>query len=265
MTRRLGALLAAAALATLAGCPSGDVDPPSDVLTDPGAVIELATRDVAGLRTLAVEARATQYSDAQVIKGKLAILVSRPASVHFSGLSPTDDVVSVLATDGDRFTSFERGGKVCYTGRACPTNVGRLVPIAMEPEQLASVLFGRPPVIAHAGETVTWDRGAGAYRLELEGQDGVTQRLWVTHGRGEVKRAQLVKDGKVQVDLAYDDFGDEGGFRLPHRLDVKMKKGDVDLRLVYRDVDVNLELDAGAFRIPCPEGIRVEELPCPEE
>lgn len=258
------ALLVVAVIA-LAGCPGGSIGPPPDVLTDPAAVIDLATPDLAGLRTLAVEARATQYSAAQVIKGKVAILVARPASVRFSGLSPTDDVVSVLATDGERFTSFERGGKVCSTGRACPENVGRLVPIALEPEQLASVLFGRPPLIVHAAESVTWDREAGAYRLELEGQGGVTQRLWITHGRGDVKRAQLVRDGKVQVDLAYDDFSDEGGFRLPHRLDVKMARGDVDLRLVYREVDVNLDLDAGAFRIACPEGVRVEELPCPGE
>jgi len=255
-------LVAAMALAALfAGCPSGRHAPPSDLVEDPREILALATRGDDGLRSVAIEARATQYSDHRVIKGKLVILVRRPAAVHFSGLSPTDDVVSVLATDGDRFTSFERGADVCFVGRACPENVGRLVPIAMESEQLAAVLVGRPPFIAHTRSKVGWDARVGAYRLELEGGD-VVQRAWIAHGTGEVRRAQLIRGDRVTVDLTYGDWREIDGHRLPQRVDVRMDRDNVDLRMVYREIDVNLELADSAFAIPCPEGMEVEVLPC---
>lgn len=256
--------LAFAALVILAACPSGDHDPPADLIVDPGELVE-RLEAVALPETAAIEARATQYSEARVIKGRLTILVEQPASLHFAGLSPTDDVVSVLATDGKRFTSFERGAKVCYTGRACPENVGRLVPIALESGELAGALLGRPPLIDHGERSVVWDRRTGAYLLELVGARGVVQRLWVSHGRGEVRRAQLVDDGRVTVDLGYDDFADVGGHRLPRRLDVKMTRGDVDLRLIYRDIELGLEIDPAAFGVPCPVGTEVRVLACDDE
>lgn len=263
-SRRLLAAVATGLLAlSSAGCPRV-YDPPDDVITDAAAVVAMVA-DRAGPRTAAIEARATQYGDRGVIKGKLAILLASPASVRFSGLSPTDDVVSVLATDGVGFTTFERGAKVCYTGRACAENVGRLVPIAMRPDQLVGVLVGRPPLIEHGVERASWDKKVGAYRLELEGQGGLVQRLWVAHGSGEVRRAQLVEGGTVTVDLTYDGWSKEGAYRLPHQLDVKMKRGDVDLRLVYRTVDLDLDLDPSAFQVQCPAGTDVRVLRCDDE
>ncbi len=234
-------------------------------MRDPAEVIALIAGSAGGPSTLAVEARATHYGAAGVIKGKLAAVVRRPGAIRFTALSPTDDVVSVMATDGDRFTAFERGADVCYIGRACPENVGRFVPVAMETDQLAGALSGRPPLIAHGAETLTWDRRVGAYRLELEGQGGLLQRVWARHPAGEVVRAQLLRDGQVTVDLTYDDHRVVDGHRLPHRVDVKLARGDTDLRLVYRTVDVDLPLEDAAFALECPRGTRVEPLPCPDE
>jgi len=261
--RRLLVGLLVPALLPSAGCPHV-YDPPEDVLTDPGEVVALVAGR-GGPKTAAIEARATQYSARGVIKGKLTILLSRPDKVYFAGLSPTDDVVSVLATDGQSFTTFERGAEACYTGRACPENVGRLVPIALRPDQLLGVLVGAPPLIAHGVEKAEWDPKVGAYRLELEGEGGLVQRLWVSHGTGDVRRAQLLERGEVTVDLTYDDWSREGAYRLPHQIDVKMKRDDVDLRLIYRDLDLDLDLDDAAYVVECPSGTEVRVLHCSDE
>lgn len=263
MTRVRAGLSGALALFALAlgACPHEVIAPPADALTDARAVIALVA-DRPGPRTAAIEARATQYGDSGAFKGKLTILVERPASVHFSALSPTDDVVSVLVTDGERFTTFERGASTCYVGRACPENVGRLLPLALEPSELAGALLGRPPLIAHGDAAATWDGRVGAYRLDLSGSGGLSQRLWVAHGSGEVRRAQLLEAGRVTVDLRYDDWAAAGAYRMPRRLDVTMKRGDVDLRLVYREIDLDLDLDRSAFTLPCPAKSEVLTLPC---
>ena len=54
-------------------------------------------------------------------------VAERPAKLHASVLSPTDDLLAVTVSDGTRFSSFERGGELCLEGGSCPENVTRLL------------------------------------------------------------------------------------------------------------------------------------------
>ncbi|MGM0579024.1 MAG: DUF4292 domain-containing protein [Myxococcota bacterium] len=263
--RFVGPLLAALAAIALSGCPDPRTPAPPDALATPGAVLTLVAERAESIRSLSAEARVSYYSDQGARKGKMVILARRPASLHFSALSPTDDLVAFLASDGERFTSFERGADVCHVGRSCPENVGRLLPIVMEGREVVSVLTGGAPVIRNFHQDMEWDARAGAYRLELEGEDGWIQHLWVEHGTGAVKRTVLRKGGEKRMELAFEDFAEVDGHVLPRTLRFRMKRGDVDLKLVYRDVDLNRDLEDDAFSIPCPDGTRVEELRCWDE
>ncbi|MFT7582039.1 MAG: outer membrane lipoprotein-sorting protein [Myxococcota bacterium] len=258
-------LLLSVVFAVLASaCPSPRHAPPSEALTDASEVLALAQAARATApKSLIIEARATQYSTDGALKGTLDILVRRPAAVHFSALSPTGDVLSVLGTDGNQFTSFERGASVCYTGRACPQNVGRLVPMAMEPATLAAVLMGEAPIIAHTRKVLEWDTEVGTYRLVLTGNGATEERLWVDHKTGKIRRAELRENGKVTVTLRYSEYGKVGSYTLPKRLNVKMARRDVDLQIDYREVDADLDINDSAFVLTCPKGARVETLPCP--
>jgi outer membrane lipoprotein-sorting protein len=261
-------------IATLAAtaCPGGGVSPPADAHTSAEAVLELARAYVSsGPATVAIEARASQYSDQGGLKGKVEILAERPGRLRMTGLSPTDDMVSVLATDGTRFTAFERGAKVCFVGRACPSNVGRFVSIPLEADELVGVLTGRPPIIPHGERRLTWDRDVGGYRLELFGAGadlamsrGRVQRLWVGHDDGRILRTALIEGGKTIVDVRYSAMVKRDGHLMPTRLDAKLARDSTDLRLDYRDIDLSPELGDGAFAFVCPGGTTLEELPCLE-
>ncbi len=257
---RVGGLLVAAAL--LAGCPDRRVAAPSDALTDPDAVLATMRERLEGLTSLAVEARVSYYSDAGARKGKMTLLARRPASLHFAALSPTDDLLGVLASDGTTFTSFERGGQVCQTGPACPQNVGRMLPLVMEGADVVTVLMGGAPVIRHASSEVEWDARVGAYKVTLSGQGSEVQRLWIEHGTGLVRRADLTRDGKREYELVIDEPQTVAGVRMPGALHATMTRGDVDLRIVYREVDLNLTLEDDAFQLACPQGMQVQRLPC---
>lgn len=270
--RVLSGALLVAALGVFAGCPRGGVSPPADVHTDPAFVFELARAYVAsGPSAIAIEARASQYSDRGGLKGKVEILVERPGRLRMTGLSPTDDMVSVLATDSTRFTSFERGARVCFVGRACPSNVGRFASIPLESDELVGVLLGRPPIIPHGERRLSWDREVGGYRLELFGAgadlgmaQGRVQRLWVGHEDGRILRTALIEGGKTRVDVTYTGLKRFGEHLLPTRLDARLERESTDLRLDYRDIDVTPELGDGAFTFVCPSGTTLEELPCLE-
>lgn len=256
--------------ASLMACPGARVDPPLDAHTSPEAVLAVARDYIAGGPGQAViEARASQYSDGGALKGKVLILLQRPGRLRMEGLSPTDDTVSVLASDGERFTSFVRGDKACWVGRACPDNVGRFASVPLEVDELVGVLLGRPPIIAHDGASMKWDASLGAYRVELVGgardlgmSHGRTQRLWVQHGDGRIVRAALLEGGRAKVDVRYSEFKRVGGRLVPGRLDIALARDATDLRLEYRDLDLDAELSADAFQFACPQGTTMEELPC---
>lgn len=247
-----------------AGCPDPKVPPPPDALTDAAAVLELAGRAGRGIEEAAIEARASLYSDDGARKGKMTLLLRRPASLQVSAWSPTDDLLAILASDGERFTWFERGEGDCHVGRSCPENVGRLLPLAMEGRDVVDLLLGVAPVVRHHERSVTWDRRAGAYLLTLVG-DGVRERIWVAHGSGDVKRAVLERGGTRDFEVSFDDHRESSGRRMPHEVSVKARRGNVDLKLVYREVTFGGPLGEDVFRVPCPDGTRVETLPCPGE
>lgn len=265
--RSLGVLLLVIALG---GCPGSERDPPPDAVTTAEHVLEKARTYLGGGPAHAVlEARASQYSDEGGIKGKVDILLARPGKLRFTALSPTDDVVSVLATDGERFVAFERGKKSCYVGRACPANVGRFTGFPLATDDLVGVLIGRPPIVPHERADFTWDKKMGAYRLDLVGTaaqlggtKGETQRLWVRHEDGRVIRMQMKSGDKTEVDVRYSDWRTVKGHALPGRIDVKMARGNVDLRVDFRDIDLESPIEDKAFVFECPTGTVMEEQPC---
>lgn len=249
----------------LAGCPNGGTPRPPDALTEPEAVLAASSALLAPITSLMVEARVSYYGEDGARKAGMVILARRPAGLHFSALSPTDDLISVLAADGERFSSFERGAMVCYVGRACPRNLGRLLPIAMEGEEVFNVLVGGTPVITAHRTELAWDGRVGAHRVDLEGDFGAQQSIWVEHPTGAVLRSIIRQGTLVVVDIAFEEFKDVGGHRLPHELSIKMSRNDVDLKIKYREVDLNEEIADDAFTIPCPAGTTEETLPCEDD
>ena len=171
--------------------------------------------------------------------------------------------MAVLVSDGRMFTSFERGGRACYQGRSCPDNVGRLLPIFLEGEDIVELLLGGAPIIRHDAEEMVWDRRAGAYRLSLHGEGGVTQDIWIAHATGVVHR-MVVRDGAREptLEVVFDDVAEISGHLLPQTLHLRARRDDVDLKLSYRDTELNQALGDDAFSLPCPEGTSLEVLPC---
>ncbi len=249
----------------LAGCPTPEHPRPPDALTEPEAVLAAAAAIVAPIQSLMVEARVSYYGKDGAKKAKMVILARRPADLHFSALSPTDDLISVLAADGERFSSFERGAKVCYVGRACPRNIGRLLPIAMEGEEVFNVLAGGTPLINAHTTRLEWDGRAGAHRVDLVGDYGAEQSVWIEHPTGSVLRSVIRQGTLIVVDIAFEDFADVEGQRLPHVISIKMSRNDVDLKIKYREVDLNTDIADDAFTIPCPTAASEETLPCEDE
>jgi outer membrane lipoprotein-sorting protein len=174
-------------------------------------------------------------------------------------------MIAVLASDGERFTSFERGASTCYVGRSCAENIGRFSFFPLEGAKLVDTLFGGVPLIGASVSVVTWDSRAGAYRVERTGYGGATQLIWVTPKTWDVRRMEVARAGAVEISIAFEDITVVAGERLPHTIVMKMPAEEVDLRVRYREVDLNTTLGAGPFQIPCPDGVQNQTLRCDDE
>lgn len=257
--RRSAPWLAVLLALTLVACGGGLARP----TTGPQTVADvLAAADARKLpTTVQGEARMDAYVDGAARKADLLVRLERPGKAHLQAMTPTGEMVAVLATDGQRFTSFERGGAQCQTGPACARNMARLVPLALPPNELVDALLGRPPRLQQATEAMTWDGERGAWHIVLT-RAPMTQELWLRPPQMDVLASIVSRQGKRVVSIAYADHGKRGIPGLPGKLRVQMPEQKVDVSIELRDVEAGEVIEAEAFAMPCPRGMAVAELPC---
>ncbi len=258
------------AVALLAACVSIAPRPADGPATDNVAWLwpRLQGALAAGPRQAVLEGRASQYGDAGALKGKIELLLDRDRGFRMTGLSPTDDVLSVVASSDATFTAFARGGDHCHVGRPCPSNVARFASVALAPRELAGVLLGRPPLLLGeanlaAGDVMRWDGEARAW-VFTRSLGGDSQTLWLAVSSPRILRARLTRGGGTVVDVRYSDFAVTAAGDVPRRLDMTLARDDTDLRIEVAHLDPNPELPPEAFEAACPLGMTRDELPCLE-
>lgn len=262
--RRLPFLVVLLALASSA-CSSA-VRLPEDPIDDPELLLtRLRARPQP--QTLYLYARAEFYSDQAVRKGKLLFMAGAPDKIHVEALSPTDDMLTLLASPGGEFVYYERGGKRCIRGTTCPETTGRFLPVPLSIPQVIALLAGQPPVISHDGATLKLRRGTGLYELRLEDPaSGTTQLLKVDPFDFDVVSATINrKSDGLKVRLDFEDYRAAGDYRLPRRIRARLDQHETDLSLEVREVEADLEFKGDPFTADCPRGAAVERVFCPGE
>ena len=186
--RRVFALRPSLLLAStllLVACPqSASIIAPEGRLHEPAALERMMAEVNQRRLSVSAEARVSYYGEEGARKAKSVILAKRPAALHFSVYSPTDDMLAVLASDGERFTFFERGQSTCYGGKSCAENIGRFSFFPLEGAELVNALMGGVPFISAATSTLEWDTNVGAYLLERTSGTGRIQRIWACAAHG---------------------------------------------------------------------------------
>ena len=250
----------------LGACPaSTHIAAPSERIDDADVLLAQVAARAARIQDLSAEARVSYYGEEGARKAKAVILAKRPAALHFSVYSPTDDMLAVLASNGERFTYFERGQPTCYGGRSCAENVGRFSVFPLEGAQLVDALSGGVPLVPSTKTRLFWDRRSGSYQLERLGEEGVVQRIWVAHGSWRILRMEVHRGEALELSLAFSDIKRVADVELAHRIDMRMPAKSIDLRVSFREVELNTDLGSTPFEIPCPEGTRQERLLCYDE
>lgn len=251
-----------AALIALVGCSGPRVAPPA---TGPKTAAAILARAAAAPmpQTLQGMTRLEAFVQGKARKADVLVRIARPDRAQFQALSPTMDLIAVMATDGQRFVSFERGADRCFKGRACPSNLARLVPIALPADELVSALLGRPPLLDATRRQAQWDGERGAWQIRI-GDEGARRRqeVWVQPGSWRFLASVLYEDGQRTASIAYGDLSEGADPMPPRRMRLQLPLREVDMSIELRDVTMNEPIEAEAFSIPCPAGTMHVTLPC---
>ena len=238
--------------------------PPPDAYTEAAPLLAEAERRAEGVTRLLAESRVEYYGSDGVRKGRVVVVVGRPAAVRFEALSPTQDFLALLVSDGTRFVSFQRGDDRCFLGPACPLNVGRLLPIALPGEAVVRVLLGEAPVIDHDQAEVTFNTRTGHYDVVLEATTrGEKQRISFDPEDLSPREARVWRADKLLFRVSWESWKRRDGVALPREIRFRMPSGDVDLSIRYRDLEVNpSDVTDETFRFECPKGTERWWLDC---
>ena len=248
----------------LTGCCTHRFAKPAQPLTDPQSVMDGVTKRAALLQSFEFNTRVAHYGQAGVFKAAVDVLGHRPAQLRFEVLSPTDDTLAVVVSDGKRFMSHERGKPRCLVGLACAANVSRLLPIAFEGTELFDLLTGGTSFLTHDQAEVTWDECEGAYRLTLRRQvDATEQTVWLSPDSFVTAKMRVVRKNKELFVLQYDDFRTIGGVELPFAIRLTSEHRGTDLSIDLREAYINQTKPGTLFEPTCPQGTQEKEVPCP--
>lgn len=254
--------LAAAALLALAlaacssaqgGMPAGGPNQAADLI---------AALKPPQVQTLQGTARLDAFIAGERRAVTLLVLAKRPGSLQFQALAPTLDMLALLSTDGQRFTSFERGGEQCLTGQACPRNLARILPLPLPAGQLVAALLGDVPLLDAPADQqrLAWDAERQLYRLELGPKSALHQHYYVEPKTLRPAGAVWYQGEQRLSSLQYEGELLAGGLRK--RLKVKSVKPEVEMTVELREVQFDAPLGDEAFAVTCPEGMRPIELAC---
>jgi outer membrane lipoprotein-sorting protein len=250
-------------LAQFSGCCAGRFVRPSTLIQDAVTMSQEMTARGARIESFEYSTRVEYYGKEGAQKGKVDIIGHRSKGLRFEVLSPTDDTLALLVTDGKRFMSHERGKAVCYVGQACAANVSRLLPVEFTQEQWFNLLTGGVPFIDYSAKHSEWDDCEGGYLLTLKNPEkGLIQKIWLNPSNFLPFLVTVQRGGKDEYQLTYDRVTEVNGIPVPRRIQFKSDKHAVDLSMEIRELWLNQVADDRLYKVQCPSGTQQEELIC---
>ncbi|MGC4115711.1 MAG: DUF4292 domain-containing protein [Myxococcales bacterium] len=243
---------------TLCGCPRPLRFGPEGEITDANYLLRRLDLRSGALRSVKAEAKVSVKTDAQSGSTGQFVAVKRPGSMHLETLNFFGKPVAALASNGFKFNLFVEEGATFYSGPATAANVGRLLPVAIDPEEAVAVLLGDVLRLPGANAKMVLDRDARAYLVTLT-RGTVSQRLWVGTEDFRLLRADV--QGAAGLRVTFSDFQAFGDFIFPMEIEMLALRADgspagAEVGMRYKDVELNVALDPSLFALEIPPGAR---------
>ncbi len=240
---------------TVAGCPvrvdfGKDGEP-----TDVGDLLKRVA--FAESQVVSIKGEAKLKVDSSRGKGNITLFaaVMHPAFLHIESLDFFGRPTGSLVSEGTRFGLYDGQAGRYYEGPASAQNVGRFVPIALPPAELAALLLGRAPRLSEATPSMRLDPKEGLFEVTLS-RGTVTQTVWVKPPTYRVVKSRV--QGVKTYDLDFEEIEVVGSVSYPRK--VLLSAGGEKLELSYKDITINETPEQSMFEISPPANVPVVQV-----
>jgi outer membrane lipoprotein-sorting protein len=242
---------------TLCCCPRNGLHlPESDRIKDPKRLMTATREKGRELSSLRAEGTILMRRGGKRVKAHMILLLRRPATLRFETISFFEQPLSILVTDGMRFSLWDMDKGRFYQGSATPQNISRVIPIPMDGPEVSGILFGDPPLIPFAESKLDFKDGLYILTLCNSRQQ---QTIKIHPTRLRPTEVLLKVGGKEYYHLVYDDWHDTKPPVL-EKATFTMDSENTRLEIKIREVEKNVDLKDDLFVLTPPEGIPVESL-----
>lgn len=225
------------------------------------AVLRAAAAGRDRLKSISGGAKVDAFTREGRARVREVVVAERSGRLRFETLSPFEQPLSTLTSDGKNFALYELEKKRFYRGRATPMNISRLLPIRMRGEELAQLLLGEPPLVAAQPSALEVDRCESHYKLTFENKAlGARQEVVIDATRPVPLKSTVWADGRVAYRLTFEDHKLVDGVLIPHKIRYVSPDDKVDILVLYTDVTVNETFENDLFRLELPKGIEPIEI-----
>jgi len=184
----------------------------------------------------------------------LFVAVTRPALIHIETLDFFGRPQMVLASDGARFQLSDSSSGRFYAGPASARNMGRIIPIALPPAEMAALMLGQAPRIPSQQAELQLDEQAAQYRVTLRAGPAI-QTLWIEPRIDRVEKSEV--RGVDAYDVAFQDVQNTGALTFPRSLTLEAPAASTTLELRYTDYELNQSPDLGLYQLEPAPGMAV--------
>lgn len=208
------------------------------------------------------------------VKIDLGLLVKRPDRLRVAGENALAGPLMTLATDGTSYQLIDLRNGRFSAGQVNPCSMSRLLRVTMPPTAAVDVLLGGAPLLAgELAPEVGWDgRDGGLEVLTLRDGTGRSEilKLQAAGKAWDLRQAEgldpsgrvvwrVRHEGHVEVPLVE---GQPATVRLPKTTHIEDLTHKSDVRLRWRERELNPVLEPELFRLEQPPGVPVEPDLC---
>jgi len=189
----------------------------------------------------------TYWGDGQRVRLQTIVLAERPNRFRIEVLSPFQEPLDVVASDGARLWWLSRDA--LRVGPATSERLAEVLPLPLAPETVVDLLMGGAPTSEAwvPGEVVADD---GRWRLSLLEPGGRSAELWVDPDAPRIERIRLPRrGGQPAIDVELSDH--EGP--CPRRVQIAVPERELEVQIRLQSPEYDVDLDRSLFRIdPAP-------------
>jgi outer membrane lipoprotein-sorting protein len=216
------------------------------------ARIEQHRRSLQDLRSL-TDITIRRSNRSQRLSGVL-LLLGDPASLRFEALSPFGTPVLIVAGDPKSVTLWEVLDNRAYIAPASPEANRRWLGLALGGEDLVALLAGRVRPMPDPAAVELLAADSIGPSLRLAGATG-EQRIWFDPDSGQARQVEWT--GKNPARVTFAPTAPDGP---PAGLQLETPDGALQVRVAYRNPQMNSGLDPSLLRLTVPEHVRIQDF-----